>query len=162
VRLDPVEAAKQARELARACFAVPAGHARDEFLWSDVAPRVAWNADSSHGAPSDLSVSQMLIAAQHLEGVLVDAADRDGLGTSEDLLAAVLEFLLTADQASPVLAALNAVSTANEPIRAAARPRIGARRRFARAVDSTAPSVRAAHAQLRQAIANDPVLGRKP
>ena len=161
VRLDPAEAAKQARELARACFAVPEGRARGEFLWSDVAPRVAWSADGSWGARGDLTVGEMLAAAQQLPSVIANAPDRGGLGMSEDVLATVLEFLLTTVRASPVLAGLDVVNAANEPMRTAARPRIGARRRFARAVDSTAPAVRAARARLRQAIADDPVLGRE-
>jgi hypothetical protein len=103
----------------------------------------------------------MLTAAQHLESVIANAPDRHGLGMSEDLLATVLEFLLTTVRDSPVLAALDAMNAASDPMRSAARPRIGARRRFGRAVDSTAPAVRAAHARLRQAIADDPVLGRE-
>ena len=93
--------------------------------------------------------------------MIANAPDRGGLGSSEDLLATVLEFLMTAQGDNPVLAALHAVDQANKPMRSAGRTRIGAGQRVARALDSSA-SVRAAHARLRQAIAANPVLGREP
>ena len=121
---------------------------------------VAWSADGPRGARGDLSVGQMLTAAQQLESVIANAPDRGRLGSSEDLLATVLEFLMTAQGDNPVLAALDAVDEANEPMRSAGRPGVGDGRRFARALDASAPAVRAAHARPRQAIAADPVLGR--
>lgn len=160
VRLDPVSAPKHARELARARFALPEGRPRSEFLWSDVAPRVSWSADASGAVRSDLSVGEMLTAAQQLESVIANAPDRQGPGSSQDVLATVLEFLLTAERNAPVLAALGAVNGANEALRRAGRPRLRAQRRLARALDSSAPTIRAAHARLREAIADDPVLGR--
>ena len=158
VRLTPETAALQAQELARACWPWPEGREQDTMLWTVVAERVRWNPEDVDTRPGEFTVGEFLSDLQRLIWAVRSVRyARDGVPDPEPTerdVRNVLELLLTTGREDPVIMAL----AANSPMRAAAFRWFGSRRRFKRAVESSAPAVRDVHRRLRVTIAGDPRL----